>query len=241
MKQIDVYMTIIAALDDLCFRDQDSYLSLSTSNRWSSPHYNLYVDAIGKVRQVIWAMQMTTAAMTQRGFWPILGWMEWNQVAAGRIRVDRNRVLMDNGTVDHAFAADSNTTTTDTATNSSTISSPLNLGVDLRFIATYRGVLMDTRDVFGTAIGLMVLGAERGPDSLCPELHSPDFDLWPTIDAQGESVLKMGSLVKVVPSLMGFMVSGDRFAEMDIQLLNDGVTVAQAKLKKAGGTPTASQ
>ena len=46
IKEIDVLMNVVAAMEDLCFRDQDSFVGGDPIPGWPLPQYNLYIDIV---------------------------------------------------------------------------------------------------------------------------------------------------------------------------------------------------
>lgn len=116
-----------------------------------------------------------------------------------------------------------NVTTLDTKTP---VSTP-----QFEAIPRYNGQTMAVKDVFAIALDVMVLGAEKGPFEPVSRITTRTFDMLPIYDAHGQTKLRYKALVKTMRILMRWMVAKKRFAEVDVELVRDGVVMALGRLK----------
>lgn len=123
----------------------------------------------------------------------------------------------------------------DVSTGSSNFSisetSPLHTP-QLQVVPTYHGLPMTAKEIFTIALSTMVLGAEERPASACGGIQGNAFDMIPIFDSHGGSLLKYHSLIRAMRVLTRWMAARNRFGEIDIELLRDGVVIGVGRLKK---------
>ncbi|KAL9064727.1 MAG: hypothetical protein Q9161_008698 [Pseudevernia consocians] len=117
-------------------------------------------------------------------------------------------------------------------TNASNRGTPPLDAPHLRVVPTYNGLPMTSKEIFTIALATMVLGAEQGPETACSGIMGAALDVIPIIDAQGQPLLKYHSLIKAMRVLTRWMVAKNRFGEIDVELIRDGVVIAIGRLKK---------
>ena len=103
----------------------------------------------------------------------------------------------------------------------------------LRIVPRYNGVPMTSQSVFIAALSAMVLGAEKGPDTLCPRVTADEWELTPIIDVTGRSTMRFRSLIKAMRLLTGWMVAMNRYGEIDVELQRAGAVIGTVQLRKS--------
>ncbi len=239
MDEIAIYMNAVTALEDLCFRDQSAHLPGYPHNTWSLPQYDLYIEVSAQqVRYAIWGLQLTAGAVRKAGFWPIIGRVFWREDFAGRVDVancdfpldsvelvDRKQGRGDvrsNGTVGVGGSG---------IFLNSTVAVDLLDTARLTIVPRYDGAAISARSVFGTAINVMVLGAENGPNTYCLRLVRPEVEVVTEYDAGGNPLLKYKYLIRSMRMLTTWMVEMDRFGEIDVDVRRDGILIGRARIR----------
>ena len=105
-------------------------------------------------------------------------------------------------------------------------------GARLSIVPIYRGVALSARAVFGSAIDIMVLGAENGPDTYCLRLQRAGLEVIGERSAAGEPLLKYKSVVRAMSMLMPWMVAVGRFGEVDVQIRRDEVLIGRVRIER---------
>ena len=251
MKEIEVYMTAIRALEDLCFRDQSGpvpgyppvpFRSLS---KWSLPEYSIYLEASSQqVRYAIWGIQLTAGGIRKGGFWPVIGRFFWAERFAGRVDfANKAHPLPPDDDVQLKSKEENKSIRNLKAEPTRSIRSsndprntlvPVNVSDTGRLTIdpTFNGVPLSPRAVFGAAINVMVSGAEYGPDTYCLRLQSAEVDVIGKRDAAGDELMKYKHLIRAMSILTSWMARIDRFGEIDVRILRDGVTIGTVRIKK---------
>lgn len=241
-------MNTIAALEDLCFRDQGASMPAYPLASWTLPQYNVYIDVTSQqVRYAIWGLQLTASVVRKEGFWPIIARYFWQGDFAGRVDIgNKNRpypptddsplAKLSQGSVSSANTdIETNTTTNVT---SSQVFVNTTAGIDLlgaarlTIVPNYNGASISPRAVFGTAINVMVLGAENGPNTYCLQLLRPEVEIRSEYDAQGQPLLKYKHAIRAMAILTEWMVMRNEFGEIDVDILRGGVLIGKARIKK---------
>lgn len=239
MDEVAIYMNAITALEDLCFRDQSAHMSGYPRDTWSLPQHDLYVEISSlQVRYAIWGLQLTAGAVRKAGFWPVIGRVFWRERFAGRVDignsdfpldgVDRVRGKQGGGKVVWNMTAE---VSSSGIFLNSTVAVDLLDAARLTIIPIYNGVFISARSVFGTAINVMVIGAERGLDTFCLRLLRPEVEVVTEYDARGDPLLKYKHLVRIMRMLTTWMVGMDRFGEIDVEIWRGGVLIGRARIK----------
>ena len=96
----------------------------------------------------------------------------------------------------------------------------------------FNGVPLSPRAVFGPAIDVMVLGAEYGLDTYCLLLHRAEFEVVGRRDAAGNALMMYKHLIRAMSMLTSWLVRMNRFGEIDVRILRDGVLIGTARIKK---------
>lgn len=100
----------------------------------------------------------------------------------------------------------------------------------LEVIPTYNGQTMTVKDVFAIALDAMVLSAEKGSAEPVSRITTGTFDMLPICDAHEQTEFRYKSLVETMRILMRWMVAKKRFAEVDVELVRDGLVIALGRL-----------
>ena len=179
--------------------------------------------------------------MSKAGLWPVIARFFWRGDFAGRLDFTNKKFPfppMDavGPVVGAANNNQSDNTTTLIQRSDTTLNTDLTAGlVDgarLSIIPTYNGVPLSPRSVFGTAIDVMVLGADFGPNVYCDGDQRPGLQITGARGANGEPLLKYKSLIRAMSVLMSWMVSMNRFGEIDVDVLRNDVVVGNVKIRK---------
>ena len=250
MNEIEVYMTAITALEDLCFRDQSAtipgypHVPFRSPSQWSLPQYRIYLEASSRqVRYAIWGIQLTAGGVRRGGFWPVIGRFFWEERFAGRVDFANKRHPLPPG--DHVHLPPGNESELIRKSNAKATS--IRSSSDLRNATTpvdvsdtgrltieptFNGVPLSPRNVFGAAIDVMVFGAEYGPDTYCLRLQRAEVDIIGESDASGSALMKYKHLIRAMSILTSWMVRMDRFGEIDVRILRDGFLIGTVRIKK---------
>ncbi|KAG7006197.1 hypothetical protein G7Y79_00015g037870 [Physcia stellaris] len=252
MNEIAIYMTAINALEDLCFRDQSSTIPgyppvpFHSVTTWSLPQYAVYCEISSQqVRYAIWGLQMITGDVRRGGFWPVVGRYYWRDRFAGRVDLANKAFPLppEDGTasikgqvfVNGTGAAEKNSTTADVLSHifpdSVKDENVLQAG-RLRIFPRYNGVPLTARAVFGTAIDVMVLGAENGVDTYCIRLQRAEVEIVGVVDAAGEPLLRYKSVIRAMSMLMSWMVAMNRFGEVEVEIRRYALLIGKVRIKK---------
>ena len=251
MHEVAIYMTTVTALEDLCFRDQSAaipgypHVPFRSPATWSLPQYNVYVEISSQqVRYAIWGLQLAAGAVRKGGLWPVIGRYFWRGVFSGRLDLGNKKYPLPQMEGNNSVSAKQSNASGEARTDSATmVTSPYKLlntttavdlldGARLTIVPTYKGVSLSPRAVFGTAIDIMVLGAESGPNTYCLGLQRVGVEVVGEKDAAGEPLLKYKSLIRAMSILMSWMVAMDRFGEIDVEIRRDQTLVGRVRIKK---------
>ena len=243
MDEIAIYMNTIAALEDLCFRSQGAYMPGHPRDKWSMPQHDLYIEISSQqVRFAIWGLQLTAGAVRKADFWPIIGRFYWREQFAGRVDIANSDYPLDG--VDFATGkqqADEVPSNTTANVSHSGIFTNTTTAVDLidsaklTIVPRYNGASMSARSVFGTAINVIVSGAEKGPDTYCLRLLLPEVDVVTEYDANGNPLLRYKYVIRAMGMLTTWMVGMERFGEIDVGVLRGGGLIGRVRVRKRGG------
>lgn len=102
----------------------------------------------------------------------------------------------------------------------------------LRIFPSYNGVPLTARAVFGTAINVMVLGAEYGVDTYCLRLQRAEVEIFGERDAAGEPLLSYKSVIRAMSMLMSWMIRMNRFGEVEIEIRKYTMLIGRVRIKK---------
>ena len=102
----------------------------------------------------------------------------------------------------------------------------------LRIVPRYNGVPLSARAVFGTAIDVMVIGAENGVDTYVIRLQRAEVEILGEVDADGEPLLTYKSVMRAMSMLMSWMVMMDRFGEVEVEIRRDTLLIGKVRIKK---------
>lgn len=250
MNEIAIYMTAVTALEDLCFRDQDTPVPgyppvpIHSPSTWSLEQYDIYLEISSqKVRYAIWGLQCTAGDILKVGLWPVIGRYFWREQFAGRLDFANKKNPLPPTNRD-SFIQQQSSASAEARTNSKITASPASNfsnitliadsvdGARLTIVPTYHGVLLSPRAVFGSAIDAMVYGAEYGLDTYCLRLQRAGLDVFGQKDAAGEPLLKYKSLIRAMAMLMPWMVAMNRFGEINVEIRRDAVLVGNVRIQK---------
>ena len=185
----------------------------------------------------IWGLQLTAGDVRKAGLWPVIARFEWQGEFAGRLDLgNRKFPLPPMDAVSLVGDGISNVTTAllqwnDTVLNS-TLATGIVDGARLTIDPRYKGVPLSPRAVFGTAIDVMVMGADFGPGVYCDGLSQPGVEVIGMKDAAGQPLLKYKSLIRAMSILMSWMVNMERFGEIDVDILRSEVLIGQVRIQK---------
>ncbi|MCJ1455180.1 hypothetical protein MMC28_005534 [Mycoblastus sanguinarius] len=224
-------MNAVACMEDMCLQGGQAYIVRT----WVLPQYEVkvHIATTGNALYAAWGLQKTVAASIEGGFWPIVGRYFWRGQSKGHVDIGY-RSISDN--ITEVNQGDINLVYPDLSINATggigtTLEAP-----QLEIVPHYRGLPMTARQVFGTALGVMVAGAEGGPENPCPGFANAEFEVEPELDAQGQPLLEYRQLIKAMKILTRWMVAKRYYAEIDIKLRRDGLEIAQARLKQPAST-----
>ena len=251
MNELAIYMTTVTALEDLCFRDQSAtvpgypHVPFRSPAIWSLPQYDMYLEISSQqVRYAIWGLQLTAGDVRKGGLWPVIARYFWRGEFTGRLDfANKKYPLPPEDESRPRSEQHSNSNLGAKASPSAMMSPPGNYsnttaittyleGARLTLRPMYRGVPLSPRAVFGTAIDIMVLGAEIGPDTYCQRLERTGVEAIGEENAAGEPLLKYKSLIRAMGMLMPWMVAMDRFGEIDVEIRRDAVMIGRVKIRK---------
>ena len=250
MSEIAVYMTAVTALEDLCFRDQSAIVPgypdvpFQSPSKWSLPQYNVYLEVSSEqVRYAIWGIQLTTGAIRKGGFWPVIGRFFWDGQFAGRADIanqhyplppEESGILgnekQGNATNHSEVQLKAPIKSSDIFLNSTTAMYILD-AARLTIVPTYRGDPLSPRAVFGTAINVMVQGAENGPETYCIRSQQAEVEIIGGNDASGEPLLKYKSVIRAMSMLTSWMVAMNRFGEIDVDIRRNAILIGRVRIK----------
>ena len=250
MNEIAVYMTVVTALEDLCFRDQSAtipgypHVPFRSPATWSLPQYNVVLEISSQqVRCALWGLQLATGNLRKGGFWPVIARYFWRGVFAGRIDfADKDHPLPPMGESSLVGGNWSNASD-ETGRDSTALVEPTNRlintttaidiadGARLTINPVYRGVPLSSRTIFGAAIDVMVLSAEYGPNTYCLMLQRAGVQITGLKDADGEPLLKYKSLIRAMSILTTWMVAMNRFGEVDVDILRDSTLIGRVRIQ----------
>ena len=251
MNEIAVYMIVVTALEDLCFRDQSTtipgypHVPFRSPATWSLPQYSVFLEISSQqVRYAIWGLQLAAGDLREGGLWPVIARYFWRGVFAGRLDfankkyplppmdestpVDgkRSKASDEAGRISTALAEP-----TGKVINTTTAIDLVD-GARLTINPIFRGGPLSSRTVFGAAIDVMVLGAENGPNTYCLRLQQAGVEIVGLKDADGEPLLKYKSLIRAMSILTSWMVAMNRFGEIDVDVLRDTTLIGRVRIQK---------
>ena len=250
MSEIALYMTAVAALEDLCFRDQSATIPgypdvpFQSPSKWSLLQYNVYLEVSSEqVRYAIWGIQLTTGAIRKGGFWPVIGRCFWDEHFAGRVDFANKQYPLPpeesgilgnekqgNATNHSKVKLTAPIKSSDIFLNSTAAVDTLD-AARLTIVPTYRGDPLSPRAVFGTAINIMVLGAENGPETYCIRSQQAEVEIIGENDAMGEPLLKYKSVIRAMSMLTSWMVAMNRFGEIDVEIQRNAILIGRVRIK----------
>jgi len=239
MDEIAIYMNAITALEDLCFRDQSAPIPGYPIATWSLAQYGLYLEMSSlQVRYAIWGLQVTAGAVRKGEFWPIIGRSYWRGEFAGRVDIANKDDPLDNADLAETEQRAQKTTLNTATVRSSEVFLNSTTAIDLldtmklTIVPRYNGASISARSVFGTAINVMVIGAENGPNTYCLRLLRPEVEIITEYDAAGNPLLKYKSLIRAMGMLTTWMVGMDRFGEIDVEIRRGEILIGRARIKR---------
>ena len=248
MNEIAIYMTTVTALDDLCFRDQSApvpdypHIPFQSPVKWSLPQYDVYLEISSQqVRYAVWGLQYAAGALLKAGLWPVIGRFFWSGQFAGRLDFAHKAYPLPPEGTNHDIVGDKSaavgTESTASAVQTGTFSNATMVvglfeGARLSIVPIYGAASLSARAVFGTAIDVMVLGAEHGPDTYCLRLQRAGVEVIGESTAAGEPLLKYKSLIRAMSMLMPWMVTVGRFGEVDVQIRRNEVLIGRVRFQK---------
>ncbi|KAM0802790.1 hypothetical protein BDR22DRAFT_887138 [Usnea florida] len=232
MNEIAVYMTVVTALEDLCFRDQSAtipgypHVPSRSPAIWSLPRYNL---AAGSLRA--------------RGLWPVIARYFWRGNFAGRLDFANKDHPLPPMEESSPVGGNWSNASYDEGGNSIVLEEPTDRfintttaidivdGARLTIKPVFRGVPLGSRTVFGAAVDVMVLGAEYGLDTYCLMLQRVGVQIVGLKDADGEPLLKYKSVIRAMSILTTWMVFMNRFGEVDVDILRDRTLIGRLRIQ----------
>ena len=251
MNELAIYMTTITALEDLCFRDQSAtvpgypHIPFRSPAMWSLPQYDIYLEISSQqVRYAIWGLQFAAGDVRKGGLWPVIARYFWRGDFAGRLDFANKNYPLPPEDENKSTNEQQSNSSVGAKANSSAMMSPAGIypnttavttfleGARLTIRPAYRGVPLSPRAVFGTAIDIMVLGAEIGPDTYSQRLEWAGVEVIGEESAAGEPLLKYKSLIRAMGMLMPWMVAMDRFGEIDVEIQRDAVVIGRVRIRK---------
>ena len=254
LDEIALYMTAVTALEDLCFRDQSEPIPgnpdvpFRSPSSWSLPQYDIYLEISSyRVSYGIWALQLTTGDVAKAGLWPVIArCFAWGEFAGRLDFGNRKFPLPPMDAIVPVVGNSSNVSTnaagltgwSDRNLNSS-LATGLVDGARLTIKPTFNGVPLSPRAMFGTAIDVMVLGAESGPNVYCDGYQRSGLEIVGAKDAAGQPLLKYKSLIRAMSILMGWVVSVNRFGELDVDIMRNSILIGTVKVRKRGRSASA--
>ena len=242
MNDIAVYMNAVAAIEELCFMDQDEDLRDEPPRAWSLPKYDLSFDIwTREVRFAVWALPLTVGASRHVGYWPISDIIRLRGAYEGRVNIQYRRLSNSSTITGNPGDQSLNSSAANVPTKTNELDVALAAG-QLRVIPRYNGAPMSTHDVFTRALNAMVQGAENGPNAPCNGIPGVrGFDITPERDEQGQSLLKYRQVIKAMRILTRWMVAMERFGEIDFVLEGNGVIIARGRIQNYQSQSLASQ
>ena len=102
----------------------------------------------------------------------------------------------------------------------------------MRIIPRYNGVPLSARAVFGTAINVMVIGAENGVDTYVIRLQRAEVEIMGEVDTGGEPLLSYKSVIRAMSMLMSWMVAMGRFGEVEVEVRRYTTLIGRVRIKK---------
>ena len=257
MNEIEVYMTAVIALEDLCFRDQNEPVPgyppvpFRSPSKWWLPQCSIYLEVSSlKVRYAVWGIQLTAGGIRKAGLWPVIGRCFWDEQFAGRVDFANKRhplppdddvQLLGKNASERIHKSKRKSTTVIQSSNvlrNATTAGDMDETGRLTIDPKFNGVALSPRIVFGAAIDVMVLGAEYGPDTYCLLLHRAEVEVVGKRDAAGNALMMYKHLIRAMSMLTSWLVRINRFGEIDVRILRDGVLIGTARIKKRA-RPTA--
>lgn len=254
MNEIEVYMTAITALEDLCFRDQSAPvpgyapIPFRSPSKWWLPQYSIYLEASSQqVRYAIWGIQLTAGGIRRGGLWPVIGRFFWREQFAGRVDFahkahplppddpSQSPVEKESNLVRKSEAGSTTSTGSVSVLPNATTSADVSDTGRLTIDPTFNGVPLSPRAVFGAAIDVMASGAEYGPDTSCLRLQRAEIDIIGRRDAAGNVLLKYKHLIRAMSILTSWLARINRFGEIDIKILRGGVWIGTVRIKNRVG------
>ena len=251
MNELAIYITAITALEDLCFRDQSAtvpgypHVPFRSPAIWSLLQYDIYLEISSRqVRYAIWGLQFTAGDVRQGGLWPVIARYFWRGEFTGRLDFANKKYPLPPEDESKSTSEQHRSSSIEAKANSSAVVSPAGIypnatavttlleGARLAISPTYRGVPLSPRAVFGTAIDIMVLGAETGPDTYCQRLERAGVEVIGEESAAGEPLLTYKSLIRAMGMLMPWMIAMDRFGEIDVEIRRDAVMIGRVRILK---------
>lgn len=259
MDEIAVYVIVVTALEDLCFRDQSATIPgypqdpFRTSATWSLPQYGVVLEISSQqVRYALWGLQLAAGSLRKAGLWPVIARYFWRGHFAGRLDfANKDDPLPPMGESSPVGGNWSNSSD-EAGRNSTALAEPtdgfINTttainnvdGARLTINPVFRGVTLSSRTVFGAAIDVMVIGAEYGPNTYCLMLQRAGVQITGLKDADGEPLLKYKSLIRAMSILTTWMVAMNRFGEVDVDILRDTTLIGRVRIQERRSTTATS-
>lgn len=245
MNEIAVYMTTITAVEYLCFQSPtrpvpgDPPIPLRPQARWSLAQYDIYLEISSQqVVYAIWGLQIAAGDMRKGGFWPVIGRYSWQEEFVGRLDFGNRRYPLpgdegyNNGArqSNASFNAETNSSAA-LSSDSTVVSEPFD-GARLTIVPTYRGERLSPRELFGTAIDIMVLSADYGLETYCLRLQRYGLVIIGAEDTRRQPLLKYKYLIRAMGMLLPWMVANGRLGEIDVKILRDGVVAGNVRIEK---------
>ena len=251
MNEIAVYMTVVTALEDLCFRDQSAtipgypHLPFRSLATWSLPRYNVVLEISSlQVRYALWGLQLAAGSLREGGLWPVIARYFWRGDFAGRLDFANKDHPLPQMVESSPVGGNWSNASDDAGGNSTALVEPTDRfintttaidivdGARLTINPVFRGPPLSARTVFGAAIDVMVLGAEYGPNTYCLMLQRAGVQISGLKDADGEPLLKYKSLIRAMSILTTWMVAMNRFGEVDVDILRDSTLIGRLRIQE---------
>ena len=251
MNEIAVYMTVVTALEDLCFRDQSAtipgypHVPFRSPATWSLPQYSVFLEISSQqVRYAIWGLQLAAGDLRKGGLWPVIARYSWRGDFAGRLDFANKKYPLPPMDESSPVGGKRSKASDEAGRKSTELVEPTDRfintttaidlvdGARLTINPIFRGVPLSSRTVFGAAIDVMVHGAEYGPNTYCLNLQRAGVEIVGLKDADGEPLLQYKSLIRAMSILTSWMVAMNRFGEVDVDILRDTTLIGRVRIQK---------
>lgn len=213
---------------------------------WELPTYGIRVAVkTTQIRYAVWGLWLGVQWGSDAGFWP----MVLKLASAGdpvRQIVVAPRQSIESGTTDGSGALLFGSDTPAALLRNVAPMNVTNDGVQgppddnlhddhVQYTITPNGRRITIRHLFHTLFPVLVTAAERGVRTSFPGDDAGDFTFVPALDAGGRSLMVYGDLIRAATYVGVTAVEEDRFQEVDVEVVRDGVRIGGGRLRDSRG------